>query len=61
MDHENEDGHISITDVTLQPGNEYQIASSHRLDGPIWLKIDDLQLRQEEKEILTHRVDLLND
>ena len=61
VDQENEDGHISITDVTLEPGYEDQIASSHRLDGPVWLKIDDLQLRQEEKEILTHRGDWLND
>ena len=53
--------HISITDVTLEPGNEDQIASCHRLDGPIWKQIDDMQLRQEEKEILSHRRDWLND
>ena len=55
------DEHISITDVTLEPGNEDQIASSHRLDGPIWKQIDDIQLRQEEKEILSHLGDWLND
>ena len=55
------DEHISITDVTLEPGNEGQIASCHRLDGPVWKKIGDMQLRQEEKEILSHRGDWLND
>ena len=44
VDQENEDGDISIMDVTLEPGNEDQITSSHCLDGPVWLKIDDLQL-----------------
>ena len=38
------DEHISITDVTLEPGNEDQIASCHRLDGPFWKQIDDIQL-----------------
>ena len=44
-------------DVTLEPGNEDKIASCHHLDGPVWKQIDDLQLRQEEKEILSHRGD----
>ena len=55
------DEHISITDVSLEPGNADQIASCHRLDGPVWKQIDDMQLRQEEKEIRSHRGDWLND
>ena len=55
------DEHISIADVTLEPGNEDQIASCHRLDGPVWKQIDDMQLRQEEQEILSRRGDWLND
>ena len=39
------DEHISIADVTLEPGNEDQIASCHRLDGPVWKQIGDMQLR----------------
>ena len=58
--HEGDD-HTSITDVTLGPQNEDQIASCHRLDGPVWKQIDDMQWRQEEQEILSHRGDWLND
>ena len=47
------DEHISIADVTLEPGNEDQIASCHRLDGPVLKRIGDMQLRQEEEEILS--------
>ena len=41
--------------------NPGQIASCHRLDGPVWKQIGDMQLRQEEKGILSHRGDWLND
>ena len=43
-----DDEHVTVMDVTLEPGNEDQIASCHPLDGPVWKQIDDLQLRQEE-------------
>mgnify|MGYP002260086732 CR=1 FL=1 len=59
--HENERGHLSIADTTLEPGNQDQVESCYPPAGPVWLKIGDLQLRQEEREILTHRQEWLND
>ena len=51
----------SVLSKTLEPGEDEDIAGNERPDGPLWLKISGIELRLEEKEILQHRTDWLND
>ena len=51
----------SVLSKTLKLGEDEDIAGNERSDGPVWLKISGIELQLEEKEILQHWIDWLND